>query len=81
MGIQPTRATRTLAVTFPKPFRASIRFAAQMLLTEVGPDLSQFPTAGAFCSWLRLCPEPKISRRKVLSSKRRPSALINAVHS
>jgi hypothetical protein len=25
---------------------------AQMLLTEVGPDLSRFPTAAAFCSWL-----------------------------
>jgi transposase len=31
---------------------------AQMLLTEVGPDLSRFATAAAFCSWLRLCPEP-----------------------
>ncbi len=46
---------------------------AQMLLTEVGPDLSRFPTAAAFCSWLRLCPEPKISGGKVLSSKTRPT--------
>jgi transposase len=46
---------------------------AQMLLTEVGPDLSRFPTVAAFCSWLRLCPEPKISGGKVLSSKTRPS--------
>lgn len=46
---------------------------AQMLLTEVGPDLSRFPTVAAFCSWLRLCLEPKISGGKVLSSKTRPS--------
>jgi transposase len=46
---------------------------AQMLLTEIGPDLSRFPTVAAFCSWLRLCPEPKISGGKVLSSKTRPT--------
>jgi transposase len=46
---------------------------AHMLLTEIGPDLSRFPTAGTFCSWLRLCPEPKISGGKVLSSKTRPT--------
>jgi transposase len=46
---------------------------AQMLLTEVGPDLSRFPTAAAFCSWLRLCPDPKISGGQVLSSRTRPT--------
>ena len=46
---------------------------AQMLLTEIGPDLSRFPTVAAFCAWLRLCPEPKISGGKVLSSKTRPT--------
>lgn len=46
---------------------------AQMLLTEVGPDLARFPTAAAFCSWLRLCPEQKISGGKVLSSRTRPT--------
>lgn len=46
---------------------------AQMLLTEVGPDLSRFPTAAAFCSWLRLCPNPKISGGHVLSSRTRPT--------
>ena len=30
---------------------------AQVLLTEVGTSLARFPTAAAFCSWLRLCPE------------------------
>ena len=46
---------------------------AQVLLTEVGPDLSRFPTAPAFCSWLRLCPEPKISGGQVSSSRTRPT--------
>jgi transposase len=46
---------------------------AQMLLTEVGPDLSRFPTAAAFCSWLRLCPNPKISGGHVLSTKTQPT--------
>jgi transposase len=46
---------------------------AQALLTEVGTTLARFPTAAAFCSWLRLCPEPKISGGQVLSSKTRPT--------
>lgn len=46
---------------------------AQVLLTEVGTTLSRFPTVAAFCSWLRLCPEPKISGGRVLSSKTRPT--------
>ena len=46
---------------------------AQMLLTEVGPDLSRFPTAAAFCSWLRLCPNAKVSGGQVLSSKTQPT--------
>lgn len=46
---------------------------AQVLLTEVGTSLARFPTAAAFCSWLRLCPEPRISGGQVLSSKTRPT--------
>jgi transposase len=46
---------------------------AQALLTEVGPKLAKFPTSAAFCSWLRLCPEPKISGGQVLSSRTRPT--------
>lgn len=46
---------------------------AQILLTEIGPDLTRFPTAAAFCSWLRLCPDPKISGGQVLSSHTRPT--------
>ena len=46
---------------------------AQMLPTEVGPDLSRFPSAAAFYSWLRLCSDPKISGGQVLSSRTQPS--------
>ena len=46
---------------------------AQVLLTEVGTNLTRFPTAAAFCCWLRLGPEPKISGGQVLSSKTRPT--------
>jgi transposase len=46
---------------------------AQMLLSEIGPNLARFPTAAAFCSWLRLCPDPRISGGQVLSSRTRPT--------
>jgi transposase len=40
---------------------------AHMLLTEVGPDFSSFPSAAAFASWLGLCPDNRISGGKILS--------------
>jgi transposase len=46
---------------------------AQVLLTEVGTNLARFPNTATFCSWLRLCPEPRISGGQVLSSKTRPT--------
>jgi len=45
----------------------------QMLLTEIGPDLSAFPNVAAFASWLRLCPDKRVSGGKVLSSKTGPT--------
>ena len=42
-----------------------------VLFTEVGPDLSRFPTEKHFCSWLGLCPDNRISGGKVLSSRTR----------
>jgi transposase len=44
---------------------------AHTLFTEVGPDLSKFPTPDAFASWLGLCPDNRISGGKVLSVKTR----------
>jgi hypothetical protein len=43
----------------------------QTLLAEIGPDLSQFPSAPEFTSWLGLCPDNRISGGKVLSVKTR----------
>jgi transposase len=46
---------------------------AHTLLAEIGPDLSRFPNAHAFASWLTLCPNFKQSGGKILSSKTRQS--------
>jgi hypothetical protein len=44
---------------------------AQVVLTEIGPDVSRFRNASAFASWLGLCPEKRVSGGKVLSCKTR----------
>ncbi len=38
----------------------------QMLVGEIGPDLSKFRSASAFASWLGLCPDNDVSGGKVL---------------
>jgi transposase len=44
--------------------------AARTILTEIGPDLTAFPTERHFISWLRLCPRIAISGGKPLRHKR-----------
>jgi len=44
------------------------------LLSEIGTDMSRWPTEKHFAAWLGLCPHHKISGGKVLSRKVRPSA-------
>ena len=44
------------------------------LIAECGTDMSRWPTAKHFTSWLTLAPGSKISGGKVLSSKTRPSS-------
>lgn len=39
------------------------------LVSEVGLDMDKFPNAKAFCSWLRLAPNNKITGSKVKSSR------------
>lgn len=41
------------------------------LYAELGPNLSAFPTAGHFASWLGLCPDRRVSGGKVLRCKTR----------
>lgn len=45
--------------------------AALTVLTEVGPDLSAFPSEGHFVSWLRLSPRTAYSAGKPLPKKKR----------
>jgi len=44
------------------------------LISEIGTDMSRWPTAKHFVSWLGLCPGNKISGGKILSSKTKPTA-------
>ena len=44
--------------------------AAQVVLTEVGPNLGAFPSEHAFVSWLRLCPRTPISGGKAVKKRR-----------
>jgi len=43
---------------------------AQTIFTEIGPDLSAFPSEKHFVSWLRLCPRTPISGGKPLKKRR-----------
>jgi transposase len=42
---------------------------AMAVISETGPDLSRFPDAGHFASWMGLCPGTKITGGKVMSGK------------
>jgi transposase len=46
--------------------------AAQVILSEVGTDMSRWPTEKHFSSWLGLCPDHRISGGKVLGRATRP---------
>jgi transposase len=45
--------------------------SVNVLLSEVGPDLSAFPSEGDFASWLGLCPNHRITGGRVISSRTR----------
>jgi transposase len=75
------RIERMEAKTADKtPFRALIRLlttipgvsavAAPAILSEIGPDMSRFPTAGHLVAWAGLCPGQNES-----AGKRKPSRL------
>jgi transposase len=40
-----------------------------VLLSEIGTDMSRWPSLKHFCSWLGLCPQHKISGGKILSRR------------
>jgi len=43
--------------------------SAQTIITEIGTDMTKFPTVKHFCSWLGLAPRNDISGGKVLRSR------------
>ena len=49
-------------------------YTALALLSEVGTDMSHWPTEKHFTSWLTLAPKNKISGGRLLSSRTQPSA-------
>ncbi len=50
------------------------QLTALVIISEIGLDMSAWPTEKHFASWLALCPGSKISGGKILSSKTKPSA-------
>jgi len=49
-------------------------YTAIKLVAEIGTDMTRWPTAKHFTSWLTLAPKNKISGGKLLSSRTEPSA-------
>ena len=49
-------------------------YTALKLLSEIGTDMSRWPTEKHFTSWLTLAPKNKISGGRLLSSRTQPSA-------
>ena len=47
---------------------------ALVLFSELGPELSRFPTAAHFASWLHLCPYNKITGGRIISSRTGPGS-------
>jgi hypothetical protein len=48
--------------------------SALTLISEIGMDMSKFPSVKHFCSWLGLCPNWKKTGGKVKSSRTRPGS-------
>ena len=49
-------------------------FTALKVLSEIGTDMSKWPSAGHFASWLGLSPDNRVTGGKVISPKTKPSA-------
>jgi hypothetical protein len=45
---------------------------ALTIISEIGPEVSKFPTVKKFCSWLELCPNWRKTGGRVKSSRTRP---------
>jgi transposase len=49
-------------------------YTALKLISEIGVDMTRWPTEKHFTSWLTLAPKNKISGGRLLSSRTQPSA-------
>ncbi len=49
-------------------------FTALKVLSEIGADMTKWPGAKHFASWLGLSPDNRITGGRVMSSKTKPSA-------
>jgi len=80
--LDPYEAAVTLLVTIPGVARRT----AQVILAEIGADMSRFPTAGHLASWAGMCPGNNESAGKHRSGTTRHGskwlriALIEAAH-
>jgi transposase len=68
--IEPFRAAVQLLTTIPGVSDLS----AQVILAEIGRDMSRFPTAGHLISWAGLCPRSDESAGKRRSTRMRKGA-------
>jgi len=69
-AIQPFRAKVTRLLTMPGVSDVT----AQILISEIGIDMSRFPTAGHLVSWAGLCPRNDESAGKRRSPRLRQGA-------
>jgi transposase len=67
-ALAPFRAIVDRLITIP----GVSQVVARVLVAEIGPDLSRFPTAGHLVSWAGLCPRLHESAGKRLSTRVRP---------
>ena len=68
--VEPFRAAITLLTTIPG---VSV-LSAEIILAEIGRDMSRFPTAGHLVSWAGLCPRNDESAGKRRSTRMRKGA-------
>jgi transposase len=67
-ALAPFRTVVDRLITIP----GVSQIVARVLVAEIGPDLSRFPTAGHLVSWAGLCPRLHESAGKRLSTRVRP---------
>ena len=49
-------------------------FTALKVISEIGTDMTKWPSAKHFASWLGLSPDHRVTGGRIMSSKTKPSA-------